>query len=1049
MEILNSFATHKRLLNANTTKASARDSKIPKMPTSKQDSGLLHLAGRIMTPHADHLKCPRIAPPASVQKRIGLKGYSKNKSSNATKTHSELISKPTKPFTQEAKRNVATSSGGLSSLASCRAPCLQNGNPSGVIPDKVLLACKINATKALAGTCKVAASSHQNSVAGGSAQLVEAAKPSGLRMPSPSLRFFGEPKAPVSSSLLQRNIQSSNLPKSGNPTSCTSQALGYAHNLMPAKASGGLTRGIDQCSTRNTRVASQSTKKFSVSSTVDSQFREKPIMYENGEEVVEKKVLSYSQRPEQINNQWQLNHAHNDVDKENLGSRQISLKDEQMHGKDNAIALSPSESKEENYKPSETYPKARDAEENMQESSNLQYEACPSAQLKCVSEANKVAEYQHIEDGQSEPSVIIMNKLVLSHVDSKGEKCKPSVVFSESRNDAGNMLECSHVLHETRLAVQLQGVSEGYKVAEDQHFESGQTDSSVMGTDMKLGSIAENAVSHADQCTPVAYSGQLSSDFDANGSPIGQCIPEFNQNVQETWQTFDGNLPEDSQPLKLNESNSAIHISIERKSGEDSFRLYTPKFVGKADGMAASRKLVGGNMGNSVKNLSLISSVSDCNIVGEHSQCKGAEVLHFYDENSCLLIHEELATKNHEVIEQIRDPVIPSNGNNLLPTNYAVLFEEKEYHGKSDKDQMGNVSNILCEVVTFEGSELVGNSSAMPQFNDVDLTSTEYHIKDIQAKSSYENGINESCDFNLNPSTAHGHCLEVADRLHQQQGQPELQNASLVMDKVAQCGYGLASNYDILIKENSFLKRIHKGNVLEPSVNTDKVHVDRTVREVSSDRMEIEMPQSTVGKELSGQTTLDFQLSVRTSSDQIASSSSNCNIEMPSSPDEKQGLSLRRASIDGSVGHCMGVGSTTSHCDLEAKIVLQTGIHCMRENTNSQHTSIPDDESKCDLEGICCIEYENGKRTGKSYEDAKNQEGVVIKVPPNAVPFSDEWLAAIEAAGEEILTLKTGPVQNSPPDRSLHEPGPWSPVKRKRNQAVGPFDCTKFTTTQL
>ncbi|XP_057449061.1 uncharacterized protein LOC130740460 isoform X2 [Lotus japonicus] len=72
------------------------------------------------------------------------------------------------------------------------------------------------------------------------------------------------------------------------------------------------------------------------------------------------------------------------------------------------------------------------------------------------------------------------------------------------------------------------------------------------------------------------------------------------------------------------------------------------------------------------------------------------------------------------------------------------------------------------------------------------------------------------------------------------------------------------------------------------------------------------------------------------------------------------------------------------------------------------------------------------------------QEVPALKPPPNAAPFSDEWLAALEAAGEEILTMKSGAVQNSPPHKPQHEPSPWSPVRRK-SQAIGPFDCTKVT----
>ncbi|XP_021889790.1 uncharacterized protein LOC110808570 [Carica papaya] len=86
--------------------------------------------------------------------------------------------------------------------------------------------------------------------------------------------------------------------------------------------------------------------------------------------------------------------------------------------------------------------------------------------------------------------------------------------------------------------------------------------------------------------------------------------------------------------------------------------------------------------------------------------------------------------------------------------------------------------------------------------------------------------------------------------------------------------------------------------------------------------------------------------------------------------------------------------------------------------------------------------------TCKGTGDSKKLDTLMIKPPPHAVPFSDEWLAAFEAAGEEILALKSGAVQNSPPQQSLPEPGPWSPVRRKNNQEIGPFDCTKFTNTQ-
>ncbi|XP_010244997.1 PREDICTED: uncharacterized protein LOC104588669 isoform X2 [Nelumbo nucifera] len=114
-------------------------------------------------------------------------------------------------------------------------------------------------------------------------------------------------------------------------------------------------------------------------------------------------------------------------------------------------------------------------------------------------------------------------------------------------------------------------------------------------------------------------------------------------------------------------------------------------------------------------------------------------------------------------------------------------------------------------------------------------------------------------------------------------------------------------------------------------------------------------------------------------------------------------------------------------------------------------------ESRCQhktSDGKPCCEIENSMLTSKvkdammppnkTMEELK-EDSLTLKYQMNAVPFSDEWLAAIEAAGEDILTRKGGAVQNSPPEKPLLEPNPWSPVKRKSNQEIGPFDCTKYT----
>ncbi|XP_062203648.1 uncharacterized protein LOC133905878 isoform X2 [Phragmites australis] len=95
------------------------------------------------------------------------------------------------------------------------------------------------------------------------------------------------------------------------------------------------------------------------------------------------------------------------------------------------------------------------------------------------------------------------------------------------------------------------------------------------------------------------------------------------------------------------------------------------------------------------------------------------------------------------------------------------------------------------------------------------------------------------------------------------------------------------------------------------------------------------------------------------------------------------------------------------------------------------------DTNKSVLEGASHIE--------KNKAPDRSQTNTIFKDHlKNLVPFTEEWLAVMEARGQEVLEQKTGTVQNSPPDKTAPEPSPWSPVKRKA-QDVGPFDCTKYS----
>lgn len=119
-----------------------------------------------------------------------------------------------------------------------------------------------------------------------------------------------------------------------------------------------------------------------------------------------------------------------------------------------------------------------------------------------------------------------------------------------------------------------------------------------------------------------------------------------------------------------------------------------------------------------------------------------------------------------------------------------------------------------------------------------------------------------------------------------------------------------------------------------------------------------------------------------------------------------------------------------SPADIELKIIQEDESLVIDNQHDQDNASYPTDDAKMAL-------------STQRPRDGGTIGNLAIKPLVNAVPFSDEWLTAMEAAGEEILTMKRGAVQNSPTEKALPEPNPWSPVKRKQNQ-IGPYDCTKF-----
>lgn len=83
------------------------------------------------------------------------------------------------------------------------------------------------------------------------------------------------------------------------------------------------------------------------------------------------------------------------------------------------------------------------------------------------------------------------------------------------------------------------------------------------------------------------------------------------------------------------------------------------------------------------------------------------------------------------------------------------------------------------------------------------------------------------------------------------------------------------------------------------------------------------------------------------------------------------------------------------------------------------------------------------RKTSRRFSKSGSYSTCPAPEPKPLSPFSEARICELEAAGPEILEKKTGPVQNSPPDKVVPDTNPWSPVK-KNAQPLGPFDCTKL-----
>ncbi|KAI9077091.1 hypothetical protein K1719_040913 [Acacia pycnantha] len=418
--------------------------------------------------------------------------------------------------------------------------------------------------------------------------------------------------------------------------------------------------------------------------------------------------------------------------------------------------------------------------------------------------------------------------------------------------------------------------------------------------------------------------------------------------------------------------------------------------------------------------------------------------------------HYDLSIDQHDVLgnfDQQARILTSSKTNDILFENENSVANHSPLLDESDSFEAP--ANINLDTKDFCGAEtpsgLHENNLLAPAITEIDDAKRRIenlHVKDTSVMSSDENPV--TCSGNNNPGTSLGnyHFPLVVETMNKE-SPPELQRPDLVADVdflhvnlngdllpaknayseeirseilfegvLGQCNNNASE--DIILKNHILAASKIKDGSLDLDERTKHLQIDGA-DQVTSEIVEVDPNHKVNGSNIvssiqgnEGQI-VDWKCIERCSSSvSLKSQDADNLISHRQIPKSSEAGSLKRKSLSE-----------------EAEISVSGKDDICNANVQNQ---IAEDSA----------ELFHVKKSGTK----RKQDVPTVIPPPNVAPFSDEWLAAMEAAGEEILTMKGGAVQNSPTEKSPHEPGPWSPVRRK-NQAIGPYDCTKYSNMNI
>ncbi|KAJ6682048.1 hypothetical protein OIU74_020319 [Salix koriyanagi] len=992
--------------STNKIKATTKDSKVSKLLAPKPDPSNVHVATR-----SSHWKRNQIPHPVgNGQKNIKLKGTLTN--TRSVRKDMELGSDKLLP--KSAAHHARSKHPQVNLVNNC----------SEVISDLVLPVAAHPLNHSDNSTRKNAFSFSQNASCNGeNMQHTEShtAKASGLRMPSPSLGFFSQSKPSGSLSLLERT-QTGKLHESNIP-SLHKAAL--SNHQCPRQPSNKTSACLNMRSYAAASVNPTSHGKI----TCNSELKNKEKMFQ---------APLNSWTCDGLNNQQQLHDIH-----------------------DNQLLLqgAPCEQLEKDY------PHSR-------------FNASLVAEVDSLSEKKCATANRHTEDRQYIPII----------KDNSDYSDFPSLGISTNSDEGTQKV---HVQLARMQGVHYQTVKQAEPMKLDTSHVYPISNAESLSVCLNNGSSIEersdeelnnchgsncaNAVLKSQDCSAaeleIPYGSSccndmLSKNNESSGS--GNLHMELSvgdeqlQSSDEQAMADDCGLqhdvyllhgkrffPEESKEKNLFQSGKDMISNVNDSGGiMESSGVLSSKSSVKQD---SSSNAAGESECLHMEN-PLVSSV-DKGLVKRENDANGRDSS--IPENNCSTcmhdVNEDMEKTNviSSFCESDQDNQSQIAFDEMLYSKSRSLEEQREFSNSNIANLRGSIASEVESLNGIHQCEIMEQTNELAQVNRI----TKETVLQNALQSLEESLLSDSHNCNISPLVANKTSTVMVDDI-QLEEHLVIQNPYMIIEQAPLENHEFCSDDSLLLMDNTSVE-LQKGDALQNVLGVDlEQDVDKkaehafmvdtepafteTLPPIENYKCSMYSKNRNDGVLIDQSASLEFNSSSDKSRHHIASSvdnsdsSSFCSLNKFKLSMKTKEKSSQRVQHDAEV-------------DLSDRNILLEEAQINVPQTSSS-LSI---EMQHELDVLYPTEDKAATLSLQKPVKNKKQDACVIKPPPNVAPFSDEWLAAFEAAGEEILTMKGGAVRNSPPDKAQYEPGPWSPVRRKNAQGIGPFDCTKFMNNNI